>query len=733
MNNFANNTGLPTSLPTSAPTLTDDAKIESTIFLAVPIFIATLLCFLCIRRRYRSIYMSNQEAVEALQQKSQNGSDGSESNYYLLSAGRKNDKDDIYSLLDIFKTLWGFTTDDIEELAGFDACAFTTVLWNQFMLMLILLPLTFVFLVPVYATAGEVLHGYFITKMTFINVKAGAEAWRLWFTMIIAAVFYTGSTWYLQRKFQELSLRADKYNARNQESKYTALITHLPERYRHESFLRELLSKIFPGEVVNVDMCKDLSELQQLWNTWKGKERRRELCQKQKRKEVGCMCWKRDLEECCLEETEAKDAFFAAKLRDLQNVNVAVAQFRTIKARTIACTSVLIPPKEILGLSMTLTNLDDRPLQIHPVPDVPDEILWMNLGKDIKSHSGKRIGMILYILLIIFFSTIMTTIQGLANLDNMAQIFPPFETVLDWSPSARSFIEGALPALLYSLFFLILPYFIKLLSSLAMPFYRSEEVLLTLQRYSDTLIGTGVLVSVFASGIFSISSFELEQLWEVLGKTVPGQAVFFQTYTIIACFISTGVELAMVLPFFLNLVGLYSPWPFDYAIQYGINILMFTICTTYAVISPLILVWGCFYFFLAYITFTYQLVYVYKRGDETGGLFFPAVYDRLNFGMVIGQVVVIAMLVLKEAYAQAILFLVVPLNTLRTRSHAKRNFGYYYRSTSLKTANEAGLSNAPTQRRNNFVAPAIQALIQAESEDGDEEILIDPLTRNTLL
>jgi len=151
--------------------------------------------------------------------------------------------------------------------------------------------------------------------------------------------------------------------------------------------------------------------------------------------------------------------------------------------------------------------------------------------------------------------------------------------------------------------------------------------------------------------------------------------------------------------------------------------MMFTICVTYAVVSPIILIWGCAYFSVAWFTYTYQLIYVFKRSNDTGGASFPAIYGRLNNGMIIGQLVIIAMFVLLKAMIPAVIFVFVPIYTISTKSSAK-SFGYYFKKTCVNTANEEGFGkvNIVTKGENNFIAPAVKALlVRRWCKEGSEE------------
>ena len=57
--------------------------------------------------------------------------------------------------------------------------------------------------------------------------------------------------------------------------------------------------------------------------------------------------------------------------------------------------------------------------------------------------------------------------------------------------------------------------------------------------------------------------------------------------------------------------GVYAPPAFQYGWTYPSLLLVLTLCLTYDVISPLMLLLGAGYFFAAQILYTYHLLYVY--------------------------------------------------------------------------------------------------------------------------
>ena len=71
---------------------------------------------------------------------------------------------------------------------------------------------------------------------------------------------------------------------------------------------------------------------------------------------------------------------------------------------------------------------------------------------------------------------------------------------------------------------------------------------------------------------------------------------------------------------------------------YANVLLIMVICMTYATIAPLVLVGGIMWFGYAQVAYRHSLLFVYEPRFETGGNFFPAVFRRFLYMLMIAQV-----------------------------------------------------------------------------------------------
>jgi len=85
----------------------------------------------------------------------------------------------------------------------------------------------------------------------------------------------------------------------------------------------------------------------------------------------------------------------------------------------------------------------------------------------------------------------------------------------------------------------------------------------------------------------------------------------------------------------------------NYGYHYTIPLLIFVIALTYSCIAPLILIFGCFYFIIAYIVYKYQFLYIHYPKYETYGRYAPMLVNRCMAGLVIFQFTMVGIISLK--------------------------------------------------------------------------------------
>jgi hypothetical protein len=86
---------------------------------------------------------------------------------------------------------------------------------------------------------------------------------------------------------------------------------------------------------------------------------------------------------------------------------------------------------------------------------------------------------------------------------------------------------------------------------------------------------------------------------------------------------------------------------FNYMVIYGFLLMAFLTGTCYSLIAPIIVPFCAITFSAAYLTMKYQLFYVYETEHESGGIWWPKIFNLLCFTIGLFQATVFGSLVLK--------------------------------------------------------------------------------------
>lgn len=132
----------------------------------------------------------------------------------------------------------------------------------------------------------------------------------------------------------------------------------------------------------------------------------------------------------------------------------------------------------------------------------------------------------------------------------------------------------------------------------------------------------------------------------------------------------------------------YRPQEFLYGWEYPTQLLVIVICFTYSVISPVILLIGAVYFYLALIVYKLQLLYVYTPLYEGGGELFPSVCHRTFIGLCCGQVSLLAYLFIRVSTKgwQPLVLIPLPFYTIYTMNRMRAMYDIPSKSLSLERA-----------------------------------------------
>ncbi|KAJ3304034.1 hypothetical protein HDV03_003148 [Kappamyces sp. JEL0829] len=287
-----------------------------------------------------------------------------------------------------------------------------------------------------------------------------------------------------------------------------------------------------------------------------------------------------------------------------------------------------------------------------------DDILWENIGvaPPLKKTRALIANGILAAL-ILGWVAIQAFIGGLANsllpITNSKAVSTPFVIF------CLAFVAPLLLSLLNSL----LPTFLRLIARLQGVYSESGVERSSLYKYYVfqiyqllTQIATSFIVPYFYS-ILKGESPSLDSLLKSISTSFVSKSSYFIPF-ICAGYSSYGLEIIQGYPLIRNYIRrrffVFTPRDeleaietpkFDYLATYGFLLLVMLLAMAYSCIAPLIIPFAALIFFLAYLTFKYQLLYIYETKHESGGKWFDNIFHLVVVSMIIFQLTTFGALV----------------------------------------------------------------------------------------
>jgi len=307
----------------------------------------------------------------------------------------------------------------------------------------------------------------------------------------------------------------------------------------------------------------------------------------------------------------------------------------------------------------------------------PRDVLWNNIyvSKGAKKTRG-YIGDTIIILLISFYvvpvalisllvseSALISTSPRLAQLDQASAFFSTALALVQ--PICLIMIQQVLP-----------PLFMQISKAEGLVSF-SEVQMRAFSRYFSFQVLNVFLVTAVAGSIFDTLAIIIENpeaAFEMLGNSLPRMSSFFITLVTMKTFLGLGVELVRalsivqsILRYFivpngtlrmkknviLGMRAIDDPGWFPFHKILAQDMLVVVISVVFAVVAPIVLLPCAMFCLFSRIIWTHHHLYVYESVFESGGQFWPKIFRRFVFGLIIAQATITGQFILKEARHEA--------------------------------------------------------------------------------
>jgi len=307
----------------------------------------------------------------------------------------------------------------------------------------------------------------------------------------------------------------------------------------------------------------------------------------------------------------------------------------------------------------------------------PRDVLWPNVyvSKGAKRTRGYIAGALVAV--IVTFYIIPTALISLLVSESALISFSPRLAQLD---RASAFFSSAIalvqPICLITVQQLLPPLMIQISKAEGLISF-SEVQMKAFSRYFMFQVLNVFLVTAIAGSIFDTLAIILESpesAFEMLGNSLPRMSSFFITLVTMKSFLGLGVELVRTLSIVqsglryllfpnatlrekrlvrIGMRAIDDPGWFPFHKILAQDMLVVVISIVFAVVAPIVLLPCALFFLFSRIMWTHHHLYVYESVFESGGQFWPKIFRRFVFGLIIAQMTIAGQFILKEARHEA--------------------------------------------------------------------------------
>lgn len=582
-----------------------------------------------------------------------------------------------------------FFTSEEEVLrkVGFDAAIFLRTIRTSFFMMLIIGIVGAIFLMPIYATKGYSAQGLpdddinYQTGLRIVSLSNVIESNpRTWATVIFEFFVAAVVVYSLMMDYHHYAKLRRRYRVLETPTNYSLVVYDIPEEERTKQKIRSRFEQMVPGQVASVTVIKDPKLALNLQKKLDAAVNKREAAEYTRavkgvepttRGPYGALL-------CCKTKHNAVN-YWATEQDELAN------QVYDLGINTPPTPSAIVVLSNKRAASLLIqTNTVSSALYWHVerAPE-PSAINWSAFNVPGYQAELRSIAVACFVFFFTLFWTIPAAfIVGLFSLSNLAKTrgFEWTSKITSISPYFTGLIEGLLPPVLMSVIISLIPTFFRLAVSQERIASRSViEVKTRNYFYMFTLYGTFFILVVGAAFFQDLKklSNDYSQIIGLLALNVPGFGVFFATFILLQCLIPFPLMLSCIVRIIVRFILLklakterqqrkarMTGCLFQFFRYSGSAMLILFLGITYSSLSPLVPVCAIAYFGLAYITFRYLLLFSSYQEWDGGGDLFPGFYWGTMIGLILKQVVVIAVLGLKKAPGQAAVCIVPTVLTI---------------------------------------------------------------------
>lgn len=577
------------------------------------------------------------------------------------------------------KPIFTVPEDQVVLKIGLDAAMFFRFMRTAFYISALFSIFGIVILMPVYGTGNlhkddENIRGLRVVSLANVFPKND----RFWATVI--AEFFTTAVVvvFMAMDFKHFANLRRKYRVSENPTNYTVVVFDIPKDSQTEAAIRERFEAMVPGQVSSVSVIRNPSPSLKLI------------------KKLDTAVSKREATEYtrAIKDTEpmTRPGFCGALMCFRPKVNAhqywAEEQERLAdelhdqgsEAETTPSAIVILTNKHAASLLVQVNSRTGATnWTVERAPE-PEAVHWGSFRVPGYQAEIRAILVTAFILTFTLFWTIpaafivgLSSIKGLVELD----AFKWADGILEWNEYLVGLVEGLLPPIIMSVLISLIP----VLFRFVIRFERISSVARIEAKTRDfffifTIYGSFFVILIGASFFTNPDKLKenYNQIIDMLAKAIPGTSLTFATFIVVRSLIPFPLMLSGVIRVVIRGILLKflakterskraarsTGSVFPYFQQYGFGMFTLFLSLAFSTFAPIVPLTATLYFGLGYVCFRYVIMYTAYSPWDGGGELFNGTYWGTMAGLILKQVISIAVLGLKKAAVPSA-FCVIPL------------------------------------------------------------------------
>ena len=535
---------------------------------------------------------------------------------------------------------------------------------------------------PVNMTGGGGSLGF--SKTTFQNVEAEDHvAW----VHVVSLYFNSFLFYYLVvYNYVDLTMLRRKYMGQQvSEHLYSVMVSELPGNIRSDAALSSIFKAFYPNHFFTASMVKSIKAPNAV------------LCERDKclnDLEVLAADYDRDLirkgsgakrptmtSENELGEKTEVDAMHTLKAK-LDSLNKELRRLQHIPHDTWPSLSVGFVTFNSLYASNSCAQnlLFDNPFSpfIERASEASD-IVWSNMRtSSLERFVRKTLVRVTFFGIMVLYFPITVFASALSNLEKVEQEVSFLQGICSWPSFLIDIIQGVLPGLVVKIVLVLIPPISKFLSFLAG--YRTYS---KIDRSAITKVFYFSVFNIYLIVVIGGSFFDKlspilddpKKIISLMAEGIPGQSVFFMNYILLESGTGLTIQLLRLGRFFIyyvkrlfisshsQLLKARELENAEWHIYVPRMMLIFLIGVSYSTMAPITCFACCLYFGGGHYIFKHQLMYVYGKQYQSGGLLWPKIATQLTGSLLVYQLSMIGVFAAKKLAPETAAAVVLPFLT----------------------------------------------------------------------